>query len=119
MVTSGDQHSHFFHLTAIIRRQRNSILKIRDEHGSWISEAADIAKVFTYYYTNLFTASQPRSIEEVLNHLDCRIDDNMNVKLLLPITKEEVRMAAFSLGSSKAPGLDEFSGGFHSRPINS
>ncbi|KAI9103602.1 hypothetical protein K1719_023225 [Acacia pycnantha] len=51
----------------------------------------------------------PRDLQEALNSVTAKIDDASNDLLLRPITREEVRLAAFELGGSKAPSPDGFS----------
>ncbi|KAG5549291.1 hypothetical protein RHGRI_014597 [Rhododendron griersonianum] len=49
----GDKNSRFFHLSTIQRRQRNQIVKLKDDSDLWKTEANDIAVV--YFVGNLVT----------------------------------------------------------------
>ncbi|KAI9115188.1 hypothetical protein K1719_013507 [Acacia pycnantha] len=107
---SGDRNSKFFHLTALVRRRRNSILSIKDETGAWTRDKGQINDMFTNYFTNIFSPSGVRHQATALDSVEVRIDEASNELLLRPITHEEVRLAVFSLGGSKAPGPDGFPG---------
>lgn len=52
-------------------------------------------------------------IESVLHHMPKKVDERMNERLLRVFTEEEVKMALFSMGPSKAPGADGFNAGFY------
>ena len=110
---AGDKNSRFFHLSTIKRRHQNAILKLRDDAGNWLSESHDIAANISIFFQELFHSDGVREMDVALNFVDRKIDDQMNSQLERPITKEEIREAVFSLGSTKAPGPDGFSGKFY------
>ncbi|KAI9113014.1 hypothetical protein K1719_015946 [Acacia pycnantha] len=119
-LTSRDKNSKFFHLTTVIKRRRNSILCIKDENGMWTRDKHIINHLFTDYFTTLFSPVGPRHLMDALDPIEVKIDDTANEALLRPVTKEEIRIAVFELGGSKAPGPDGFpvSGGeATTRPI--
>ena len=58
-------------------------------------------------------ASGSRDLNEALEYVEPVIDEHLNGQLLRHVTVEEIKAAAFSLGSTKAPGPDGFSGQFY------
>ena len=63
-----------------------------------------ISTIAEEYYTNLFTTAQPRNMERVLGAVDKVVTQDMAHSLTQPYTEEEVRLALFSMHSSKSPG---------------
>ncbi|KAK4258618.1 hypothetical protein QN277_005049 [Acacia crassicarpa] len=112
-LTAGDKNSCFFHVSTIKRRQWNRISCIKDDEGNWLMEKEAISHNIANYFQNLFTTSVSGSMDAVLNYIDPKISGDMNQNLMLPVSKEEIREAAFALGSTKAPGPDGFSGKFY------
>ncbi|KAK4268200.1 hypothetical protein QN277_024886 [Acacia crassicarpa] len=110
---AGDKNSHFFHVSTIKRRQRNRISCIKDDRGNWLMEKDAISQNIANFFQNLFASSGPYSMSAALNYIDPKISVDMNHKLMLPVSREEIKSAAFSLGSTKAPGPDGFSGKFY------
>lgn len=58
------------------------------------------------YFHNLFTSSNPDSIDEVVGHVDGVVTPAMNEVLLCPFSCEEIQYALFQMSPSKAPGSD-------------
>ncbi|KAK4285072.1 hypothetical protein QN277_001816 [Acacia crassicarpa] len=112
-LTASDRNSRFFHVSTIKRRQRNRISCIKDDGGNWLMEKEAISQNISSFFQNLFTTSGSNSMDAVLNYIDPIISDDMNYGLMLPVSREEIKAAAFSLGSTKAPGPDGFSGKFY------
>ncbi|KAI9108694.1 hypothetical protein K1719_020341 [Acacia pycnantha] len=88
-LTVGDKNSCFFHLSTIKRRQQNA------------------------FFQNLFSSSSPRDMNSVLFVIDSKITVEMNLCLMRPFSREKIKEAAFSLGGSKAPDPNDFSGMFY------
>ncbi|KAK4255495.1 hypothetical protein QN277_008493 [Acacia crassicarpa] len=112
-LTAGDKNSRFFHVSTIKRRQRNRISCIKDDGGNWLMDKEAISQNVADYFQNLFATSAPNSMDVVLNYIEPKISDDMNQTLMHSISREEIKAAAFSLGSTKAPGPDGFSGKFY------
>lgn len=60
------------------------------------------------HFQKVFTCSNTRGEEEVLNGLPSLVTSVMNAQLLAPFTESEVKQAVFALGGMKAPDLDGF-----------
>ncbi|KAF7148485.1 hypothetical protein RHSIM_Rhsim03G0157700 [Rhododendron simsii] len=76
-LTYGDKNSTFFHACINQRRQRSQLLMLKTGVGNWVGDE-----------------------EEVLANVHCCISDDMNVKLIEEVSVEEVKKAAFQLGST-------------------
>ncbi|OMO53103.1 Endonuclease/exonuclease/phosphatase [Corchorus capsularis] len=85
----GDQNTVFFHQTTIQRRQRNKILRIKDNSGEWLEDEASIVNHFSQYYRDLFTTDGERNWDEVLNHVLELVTSDMNTALTACISEEE------------------------------
>ncbi|KAL0009469.1 hypothetical protein SO802_010971 [Lithocarpus litseifolius] len=81
----GDRNTKFFHSKATQRRKRNHI-----------SGAAD-------------------QMEEYLNAVPNKVTDNMQEVLLGEFTAEEVKVALFQMGPTKAPGPDDMNTLFYQK----
>ena len=56
------------------------------------------------FYKSLFCSSGTRRIEEALDLIDPCVNQEMNNKLMSPVTRKEIKSAVFSLGGNKALG---------------
>uniref|UniRef100_A0A2N9HFG8 Endonuclease/exonuclease/phosphatase domain-containing protein n=1 Tax=Fagus sylvatica TaxID=28930 RepID=A0A2N9HFG8_FAGSY len=65
-----------------------------------------LEQVITNYFGNMFTSSNPSSIDLVVNSVDQVVTPEMNDILLQPVTEDEVKIAVFQIPPSKAPGPD-------------
>ncbi|KAK4274665.1 hypothetical protein QN277_017856 [Acacia crassicarpa] len=110
---AGDRNTRFFHISTIKRRQQNRISCIRNDEGNWLYEKEDISDNIATFFQELFTTSGNNSMDTVLGFIEPSISSEMNSSLLAPVSADEIKAAAFSLGGSKAPGPDGFSGKFY------
>ncbi|KAI9109172.1 hypothetical protein K1719_019795 [Acacia pycnantha] len=104
----GDKNSKFFHNSVIQRRQRNKILRLKDEGGLWLEEREEINKAFDVFYRKLFDSMGPRPMEQALAYVDKVVTDEENYNLMRPVSNLEIEEAVFQIGSNKAPGLDGY-----------
>lgn len=63
---NGDKNTKFFHQKASQRKSGNWIDSIYDDHGERVSEEDDIENVFTNYFVDLFTSSEPSHIDDAV-----------------------------------------------------
>ncbi|XP_016177845.1 uncharacterized protein LOC107620148 [Arachis ipaensis] len=102
----GDKNTAFFHATTIQRRMRNRIDKLKNEDGHWIQGEGDIMRLVETHFTKLFTSEGDRNMEDCIREIPTRVTKEMNDDLMEKIKDEEIKEAAFSMGSLKAPGPD-------------
>lgn len=88
--------------------------KLINSSGHLCTEQKDIENVIYDYYTDLFLTQNPTelTIDNVIQHVKCKVTHEMNSNLSTPFTTEEVRQAIFDMHPSKAPGLDGFNAQF-------
>lgn len=84
---------------------------MKDDSGVWCDWNSGLEEVITGYFRNIFT-SQAGSPRAILDLVPTIISDSQNEELCLPYTREEVRVAVFSMQAEKSPGLDGFNPGF-------
>ena len=66
----GDSNTKFFHVYANHHRRTNEILMLRDSHGVLITGESGLEQVITNYFGNMFTSSNPSSIDLVVNSVE-------------------------------------------------
>ncbi|KAK9938018.1 hypothetical protein M0R45_014779 [Rubus argutus] len=110
---SGDKNTRFFHLTTFHRRQRNQILKIANDSGTWIVGEKAIRLEFETHFQHVFTSTGPRDWGDSMSVITPLVSLEMNQNLMAPFTLEDVKTAAFQMGALKSPGPDGFPGPFY------
>ena len=109
----GERNTKFFHATTKTRKSRNRIKTVLDDQGIEHSRDDVICKVAENYFQELFTTSQNTYMDEIISGIECKVTDNMNRDLTLPITDKEITDAVFSIGADRAPGFDGFTAVFY------
>ncbi|KAF7812457.1 reverse transcriptase [Senna tora] len=112
-IYEGDKNSKFFHALVVQRRQRNKVVKVKDENGRWVEKEEDIGGCFARFFADLFKRSGPRNFDGVLGYVKPAIGNVENDLLMSKVSREEVKEAVFQLGAMKAPGPDGYSGMFY------
>nr|XP_027089582.1 uncharacterized protein LOC113710661 [Coffea arabica] len=102
----GDKNTAYFHACVKTRRKRNQITSLQKGNGEWCSDNQQIIQEICRYYEDLYTTSQPRDMEEVLEGVPVSITSRLNQTLIQPVEEAEVRVAVFSMHPNKAPGPD-------------
>ena len=54
--TFGDRNTSFFHITTVVRRQRNKIRCLMDENGEWIYDEDKVKDHIQSEFTKLYTS---------------------------------------------------------------
>lgn len=97
----------------IQRRQRNQLLRLKDDNGIWLESENEINSQLGSYFSNLFQSKDNKAMEDALSVIDPVISYSMNSSLIRTITDAEIETAVFQLGALKAPGPDGFPGFFY------
>ena len=79
---------------------------MRDGNGVWQEDEEVFSTLLNEFYTNLFTSSNPRELDRVLDGVNAVVIDNMRVELNGLFTSEEVGEAFKGMAPLKAPGPD-------------
>ncbi|KAF5447955.1 hypothetical protein F2P56_033465 [Juglans regia] len=109
----GDRNTKFFHQCASQRRKKNTIKTVADKAGSIAKTPEEVGAKFQHFFQNLFTTSNPEGISKSLSQLERKVTEEMNEALLRKYTKQEVKMAVFSMNPLSSPGPDGFPPAFY------
>ncbi|KAI9121028.1 hypothetical protein K1719_008061 [Acacia pycnantha] len=112
-LTCGDRNTKFFHSSVIQRRQRNKVLRLKDETGVWMEDRKVINKTFSNFYMTLFSSVGSRPLDQALSYVRKVVSPQDNADLTRPVSDLEIENAVFQLGANKAPGPDGFSALFY------
>ncbi|XP_071921715.1 uncharacterized protein [Coffea arabica] len=104
----GDKNTAYFHACVKTRRKRNKITSLQKGNGEWCKDNQQIVQEICRYYEEMYTTSQPKNIEEVLEGVPVSITSRLNQSLIQPVEEKEVRAAVFSMHPNKAPGPDAY-----------
>ncbi|KAI9108280.1 hypothetical protein K1719_020763 [Acacia pycnantha] len=107
----GDKNTKFFHNSVIQRRQRNKILRLKNDRGVWLEEREEINKAFRLFYQSLFHYVGPRPMNQALSYVKKLVTAKDNEALMLPVSNQEIEeaklktLAASSLNSANRSSL--------------
>ncbi|CAL1352559.1 unnamed protein product [Linum trigynum] len=109
----GDSNTNYFHITTTQRRRHNLIEVLRDDSGTPHFDESAKGTVSVGFFQNLFLSNgtSPSFLVHALG-LQHKVTSSQNNFLSAPVTREEIRAAAFSIGKGQAPGSDGLTGGF-------
>jgi len=107
-----DHNTKFLHASATVRRKVNCITSLEDDFGNKTIDNQGMCLIAKCYFTELFQKNQSVA-EPVVNVIRSSISSEDNVSFMQPFTKDEFRVAIFSMHSDKCPGPDGYSPGFY------
>ena len=102
----GDRNTSFFHTKASNRQQQNAIVKIMDSNGTWQEEEEQIGRTFIDYYEQLFSCSHPAVSAKLLDAIQPKVTDEMNLALLQAFQATETETTLKQMHPLKALGPD-------------
>ena len=101
-----DLKHKFFLWEDIYEEEEEQNFHIKKQKGEWIHDREGIERMANNYFTELFSTSNPSGINEALEAMTWKIDQEMAIFLDLPFTQLEIKEALFQIGSTKALGPD-------------
>jgi hypothetical protein len=108
----GDLNTNFFHMTATSRQRKKKIDKLVNDENITVTTQPELCGVALKYFDHLFRASSTRH-DPILSLIVPKITEEDNDRLVMPITKEELKEALFQMHPDKAPGPDGFNPAFY------
>lgn len=92
---------------------QNSLSVVEDSQGTEVHEESDIVSVIANYYQDIFSTKSVGDFSLIHSLLPCKVTADMNDYLIKLPSPQEIKEAAFSINSGKAPGPDGFSSKFY------
>ncbi|KAL0432445.1 UNVERIFIED_CONTAM: putative mitochondrial protein [Sesamum latifolium] len=113
----GDRNTSFFHRKASHRFRTNSISKVHNSEGSWVTSDDGIKQCISAYFSTVYASNRPtlEDIAKGTEHLRTIVDASMQEDLLRTFTAAEVTKALFQMAPLKSPGPDGMSPIFFQR----
>ncbi|XP_074299595.1 uncharacterized protein LOC141630729 [Silene latifolia] len=100
-----DCSSKYFYAKIQERTHQQIIGQIKDRHGADRVGLDSVAEGFVDYYKSLLGASSPVSpLDNGFIQMSPTVPSDAADALILPITKEEIKVALFTIGFDKSPG---------------
>lgn len=102
----GDVNSSFFHRCTNKRRKNNEIHGLYID-GRWCDTVSDVKTGIKEHFRRRFASQQWNRLR--LGDLDFKkLSDEDKYSLTIPFSKEEIKKAVWSCGSTESPGPDGF-----------
>ena len=114
-IKHGDKNKSFFHSKASQRRQRNFIKGLLDPQGNWCEDIEEVAGVVVDYFNNMFSIGSCNRIEECLEVVQQKVTTEMQQTLSKDFNADEVKVAVFQMGPTKAPEPDGMNALFYQK----
>ena len=102
----GDRNTKFFHISAVVRRRKNSIDALRGEDGIWLVNLSDIREHVVSNFQQLFTEEEAYCSLDLENLINSSISMPENAHLCQLPSPDEIRDTVFSMQSLKSPSPD-------------
>ena len=111
----GDKNTAFFHVTTMIRRQRNKIKSIKNFVGEWITDMEVVKNHTLDGFSRLFTTELKfsTSTSDVSCFSHSFLSEKEKTKLCTEVTDEEIKTSLWAHKPFKAPGVDGFHASFY------
>ncbi|XP_020259065.1 uncharacterized protein LOC109835503 [Asparagus officinalis] len=109
----GDRCTSYFHSIIKANRHQNRILVLKNSLGERITEGGEIANELISYFKNLLGTAEtalPPDLK-IIKKGPC-LNENQVSSLSLPVTKDEIKRAVFSMADNKSPGPDGYGASF-------
>ena len=111
----GDRYTSYFHVTTVVRRQRNKIRCLKNSVGEWIVDTDAVKKHilmgFEKLYTTELSLSQWQS--PISDFSCCFLSEEESAWVGREVVEEDVKNGLRSLKPFKAPGVDGLHAGFY------
>ncbi|XP_020259034.1 uncharacterized protein LOC109835466 [Asparagus officinalis] len=110
----GDRSTSYFHSVIKSNMHHNRILVLYKSSGERITEPEDVAnELISFFKNQMGTAVVTTKPDINIIKNGYRLNDDQASYLAAPVSKDEIRIAVFSLSDNKSPGPDGFSASFY------
>ncbi|KAJ9536708.1 LOW QUALITY PROTEIN: hypothetical protein OSB04_un000093 [Centaurea solstitialis] len=111
-IKEGDSNTAFFHKAVKERRNASLITKVVNMHGEEVC-GHEVGPAFVEFFQSLLGHSDANVNPVIpLDFFQRKLTIEDANLMIRPITKEEVKLAMFSIGDDKAPGSDGYTSHF-------
>lgn len=107
----GDNNTKFFHNAVKQRKRNNTIQRLKDDAGNWITQGPELNALVRDYFINIFS-SATGDLNPVISCINPKITSTQNHRLLMKFSSSEINKALFGMHLDKSPGFDGFNPGF-------
>lgn len=110
----GERNTKYFHTIVNKRFNQNLIQSLKKEDGHWTDDAEEIQSLAFTYFSNTYNEEtvDPTCLQELWRIPVPEIDNSDHENLTKQISREEVKLAVFSLPKDSAPGCDGYHANF-------
>ncbi|GKV23781.1 hypothetical protein SLEP1_g33477 [Rubroshorea leprosula] len=107
-IQNGDRNTKFFHVSTLKRRSYYRILGLKDDTGSWITDATVIESIITSYFKSLYKTSFLKSSHDSYSSVQSApfIDPSCWHGLIDLPSEFAIKHALFAMKPFKAPSPD-------------
>ncbi|KAJ1417307.1 Zinc knuckle CX2CX4HX4C [Sesbania bispinosa] len=109
----GDRNSKLFHASTVQRRDRNRLFRLKNDLGEWMEGQEAMEELILAHFQQIYKSDGAINFKECEEVIQKKVTDDLNTKLLRPVSEEEVKLAIFSMDALKAPGPDSLNGLFY------
>ncbi|XP_042969072.1 uncharacterized protein LOC122301754 [Carya illinoinensis] len=111
----GDRNTKYFHSCANMRRKKNTIGQVLNEHNREVRGNKEIERAFSFYFKELFSSTNPSNAElaECLSGMEPWVTNKMNEMLIKDFSRFEIEVAMRQMAPMKSPGPDCFGACFY------
>lgn len=102
----------------MVRHKRNKIHGMFVQDGTWCTDPTTLQEEARRFFINLFSVDVQVTRNHIMENMTPSIPEAERVKLIAPISMEEVRRAVTGMHSFKVPGSDGFQAFFYKQYWN-
>ncbi|KAJ1381067.1 hypothetical protein SESBI_45509 [Sesbania bispinosa] len=86
-IKHGDKNTKFFHAMTIQRRDRNRLVRIQKDNGSWVEGHEDLEREILLFFKGVYSQDQGLQIYECTQHIPKLVSTEMNVDLARAVSE--------------------------------